>query len=103
MRPMALGILAAAGILAVGTVATDSYTQFVVALIAITTIVCVGLNILLGMMGQISLGHVGFYAIGAYVSGILTLKGVSFLLVLPAAALLTGAIGLLLALPSLRV
>ena len=39
------------------------------ALVALTTIVGVGLNILLGLAGQISLGHVGFYAIGAYAVG----------------------------------
>ena len=32
----------------------------------------VGLNVILGLTGQISLGHVGFYAIGAYVASILT-------------------------------
>ena len=51
-----------------------------------TAIVGVGLNVLLGLTGQVSLGHVGFYAIGAYVVGVLTLQGVSFWLALPAAA-----------------
>ena len=63
----------------------DGYTPFVLALVALTTVVGVGLNILVGLSGQFSIGHVGFYAIGAYVVGILTLKGVSFWLALPAA------------------
>ena len=47
----------------------DGYTPFVLALVALTTIVGVGLNILVGLTGQVSIGHVGFYAIGAYVGG----------------------------------
>ena len=48
-------------------------------------IVGVGLNVLLGLTGQVSLGHVGFYAIGAYTAAILTVKGISFWLAFPAA------------------
>ena len=58
---------------------------FVLALVALTAIVGVGLNILLGLTGQVSLGHVGFYAIGAYTVAILTVKGVSFWLAFPLA------------------
>jgi len=82
---------------------SESYTHFVLALVALTTIVGVGLNVLLGLSGQVSLGHVGFYAIGAYVSAILMTHGVSFWLALPAAGVLAGLIGALLALPALRV
>ena len=80
-----------------------SYFTFVVALVALTTIVGVGLNILVGLTGQISLGHVGFYAIGAYTVGILNLNGVDFWLAFLAAGLLAGAVGALLALPAMRV
>src|SRR5262249_10124575 len=48
-------------------------------------------------------GHVGFYAIGAYAVAILTLNGVSFWIALPLAAAISAAIGLVLALPALRV
>ena len=44
----------------------EGYTPFVLALVAIATIVGVGLNILVGLAGQVSIGHIGFYAIGAY-------------------------------------
>ena len=40
--------------------------------IGILTIVVVGLNLLMGYAGQVSLGQAGFYALGAYASGILT-------------------------------
>ena len=62
--------------------------SFVMALVALTAIVGIGLNVLLGLTGQISFGHVGFYAIGAYTVAILTAKaGWSFWAALPAAAL----------------
>lgn len=98
-----LAILAGAGALAAFCLAAESYTLFVIALVALTVIVGVGLNILLGLAGQVSLGHVGFYAIGAYVSGILILKGWDFFAALPVAILVTGLVGALLALPALRV
>ena len=96
-------ILIGAALLAAFASSAESYTLFVIALVALTVIVGVGLNILLGLTGQVSLGHVGFYAIGAYVAGILILKDVNFFLALPAAILVTGLIGALLALPALRV
>ena len=63
-----------------------------------------GLNLLVGYTGQISLGHAAFMAIGAYGSAILARElGFSFWTALPASALLTGVVGLLFGLPSLRV
>ncbi|OYX12810.1 MAG: hypothetical protein B7Z15_09305, partial [Rhizobiales bacterium 32-66-8] len=82
-------ILIGAALLAAFASSAESYTLFVIALVALTVIVGVGLNILLGLTGQVSLGHVGFYAIGAYVAGILILKDVNFFLALPAAILVT--------------
>ncbi len=94
-------LLTAAG---VGMVSiSEGYTHFIIALVALTTVVGVGLNVLLGLAGQVSLGHVGFYAIGAYTASILTIDGVSFWLAFPAAGLMAGAVGALLALPALRV
>ena len=74
------------------------------ALVGLTAIVGVGLNVLLGLSGQISLGHVAFYAIGAYVVGILTTKtGIGFWIAFPLAGLVAGVAGALLAVPALRV
>ena len=82
----------------------DNYLLFVLSLVGLTAIVGVGLNVLLGLNGQISFGHVAFYAIGAYAVGILTTKtSLSFWLALPFAALLAGVAGGLLAIPALRV
>jgi ABC-type branched-subunit amino acid transport system ATPase component/ABC-type branched-subunit amino acid transport system permease subunit len=81
----------------------EGYAPFVLAMVALTAIVGVGLNVLVGLTGQISIGHVGFYAIGAYTVAILTLKGISFWIALPLAGVISGVIGLLLSLPALRV
>ena len=48
----------------------NGYQVFLIAIVCLTTIVGVGLNVLLGLTGQVSLGHVGFYAIGAYATAI---------------------------------
>ena len=70
---------------------------------ALTAVVGVGLNILLGLTGQVSLGHVGFYAIGAYTVAILTLKGVDFWIALPLAGAVAGIVGSCSRCPRLRV
>lgn len=71
--------------------------------IAIATVGAIGLNILVGYTGQISLGQGAFMAIGAYSAGIFTARfGIPFWLSIPIASLLTAAIGLLFGLPSLR-
>jgi len=63
-----------------------------------------GLNILTGYCGQISMGHVGFMAVGAYASAILTAKlGWPFWCALPCAALAAGLTGLVFGLPSLKI
>lgn len=82
----------------------NGYWVFVLAQVALLAIVGVGLNVLIGLTGQMSFGHVGFYAIGAYTVAILTTKaGISFWLAWPIAAVLGAACGALLALPALRV
>jgi ABC-type branched-subunit amino acid transport system ATPase component/ABC-type branched-subunit amino acid transport system permease subunit len=96
-----------AGLLGLGSafcLVANSYQLYLMALVGLTTMVGVGLNILFGLSGQVSLGHVGFYAIGAYTSAILTTAtGSSFWLVLLLAGGLTGLVGTILALPALRV
>ncbi|KQP53178.1 branched-chain amino acid ABC transporter ATP-binding protein/permease [Methylobacterium sp. Leaf106] len=99
--PLAILALTVAGIGLVA--ATDGYSHFIIALVALTTLAGTGLNVLLGLTGLISFGHAGFYAIGAYASAILTLSGVSFWLALPAAGLLSGVLGGVLAIPAMRV
>ncbi len=103
--PAQLGGVAA--ILVVGVVLAltlNGYYVYVLANVALLAIVGIGLNVLLGLAGQVSFGHVGFYALGAYTVAILTgSAGLSFWLAWPLAALMAGVVGALLALPALRV
>ena len=71
--------------------------------IAIATVGALGLNLLVGYTGQISLGQGAFMAIGAYAAAILTARAdVPFWLGIPLASLLAAAVGLVFGLPSLR-
>ena len=73
-------------------------------LIGITVVSVHGLNILTGYCGQISMGHAGFMAVGAYTSAVLcTNVGWSFWAALPTAALVAGIVGVIFGLPSLRI
>jgi ABC-type branched-subunit amino acid transport system ATPase component/ABC-type branched-subunit amino acid transport system permease subunit len=100
---MPAALLLLTGAAALYAAKAGGYTPFVLAMVALTAIVGVGLNILVGLTGQISLGHVGFYAIGAYAVAILTLHGVDFWIAFPLAGLVAGAVGAALAVPALRV
>lgn len=63
-----------------------------------------GLNIVTGYAGQVSLGHAGLFAVGAYTTALLNADGgVSFWLSVPIAAVFTAFVGLLLGFPALRV
>jgi branched-chain amino acid transport system permease protein len=80
-----------------------NYTLYLLNLIAIHSIVAIGLNILVGYTGQVSLGHAGFFAIGAYSCVLLMVKiGAPFVVALPAAGLIAAFFGFVLGLPALR-
>ena len=73
-------------------------------LIGITIIAATGLNILTGYCGQLSIGHAGFIAVGAYTSAVLTNRlELPFLVGLICAGLTAGLIGMIFGIPSLRV
>ncbi|MFC2034535.1 branched-chain amino acid ABC transporter permease [Chloroflexota bacterium] len=69
----------------------------------ITIIAVLGLNIITGMAGQISLGHSAFIMVGGYVMALLTLKsGWPFWAALPMSAIITSLVGLVVAAPTIR-
>ncbi|MPY67504.1 branched-chain amino acid ABC transporter permease [Deinococcus sp. SDU3-2] len=71
--------------------------------VMIWSMVAYGLNVMLGYTGQLPLAHAGFFGIGAYAVGILTLKqGWNFWLAWPAAVLICALGGLLLGLVAFR-
>ena len=92
-----LGILAAAAL--VPWLAPNAYIVQVGAFAGLYVIMATGLNLLMGYAGQVSLGHAGFYGLGAYISGILGARlGVSpwlgMLAALAVTCLLAGIIGI---------
>lgn len=73
--------------------------------IGINIILAVGLNLIVGFSGQFSLGHAGFMAIGAYAAAIIGSKSPTygaFFGAMPVGALLSGAVALLVGIPTLR-
>jgi len=79
------------------------YTLYVCNIIGITAIAAIGLNILIGFTGQISLGHGAFFGVGAYAGAILaTSVGFPFWLAVPAAGLITAMVGMVFGIPSGR-
>jgi len=76
----------------------------IITIMGIAIISVHGLSILTGYCNQVSLGHVGFMAVGGYTSAILTANlGWPFWAALPCAALMAGVVGIIFGLPSLKV
>jgi branched-chain amino acid transport system permease protein len=81
----------------------NSFRTFQAAQFGVWLIVLVGLNLLTGYSGQISLGHGAFVAIGAYAAAILMSDaGLPLYLAVPAAGAITAAAGIVLGIPALR-
>jgi branched-chain amino acid transport system permease protein len=98
-----LGVAAAIVLAAALPFGLSNYHVFELTLVMIYAIAVLGLNILTGYNGQISLGHGGFFAAGAYTAAILMHRyGVPYWATLPAAALVGFALGVLFGLPALR-
>ncbi len=84
-------------------IALSDYRTGQLAAVGAYFIAILGLDLLLGSTGQVSLGHGGFMALGAYTTVILVAQhGVRDLATVPVAACVAGAAGLLVAIPSVR-
>ena len=82
---------------------SSAYTLYIINSIGIYAIAAIGLNLLIGYTGQISLGHGAFFGVGAYAAAILATKGgVPFLLTVPIAGIVSAAVGMIFGLPSAR-
>src|SRR5213592_726433 len=81
-------------------------SPFILDLVAQTALAAIGalaLNLLTGLAGQVSLGHAGFIAAGAFTTGLLVENGLrSPLIALPAAAVVGAALGIVVGIPALR-
>ena len=81
----------------------NDYQRYLLDLILINVILAVGLNIVKGFAGQVTVGHIALMAIGAYTSAVLATKfGMPFWVALPGAMLVTAFAGALVGIPSFR-
>jgi branched-chain amino acid transport system permease protein len=88
---------------AVPTWLLSNYHLFQLTMVAVYAIAILGLAILTGFNGQISLGHGAFYAIGAYVTAVLMYQyEVPYWATLPVSAVVCAVVGFLIGLPALR-
>ncbi len=79
------------------------YMMYVFNMIGIAAIAAIGLNILIGFTGQISLGHGAFFGVGAYAGAIFaTALDLPMFLSVPAAGLVTAGVGMIFGIPSGR-
>ena len=98
-----IGVLAAVAIACAAPFTMTNYHIFQLTLTLVYAIAVLGLNLLTGFNGQISLGHGAFYALGAYTTAILMDHyGVPYWATLPAAGAVCLVFGFLFGLPALR-
>ncbi|MFA6223395.1 MAG: branched-chain amino acid ABC transporter permease [Desulfomonilaceae bacterium] len=82
----------------------SSYVLYIMNLIGIAIIGAVGLNLLTGFTGQISLGHAAFVGVGGYATAILVTRlDMPFWFAMPIAGFVSAGMGLIIGIPSLRV
>jgi len=81
----------------------SKYYFIILNVIGLNTIVVVGLNLLIGFAGQISLGHAAFYGLGSYFSGVLTVNyGIPLWPAMLVGMLATGGVAYIIGYPSLK-
>jgi branched-chain amino acid transport system permease protein len=96
-------VLAAAAVVALLPLAISDYRAYQFAFVGIYFIAIVGLNVVTGYSGQISLGQGAFMAIGAYTTAVLTVNyGVGTYWTIPVAGVVSGLIGFAFGFPALR-
>ena len=99
-----VAILGAVAALFFGTSYLSSGTVQILSFLMLNIMLAQSMNLLTGIAGQISLGHAGFYGMGAYTSGILMKTvGLPFVAAVPAAAVVGALTGYLLSFPAGRV
>jgi branched-chain amino acid transport system permease protein len=102
-RNASLGVLLWLVVAFVPIVLFSDYHLFQLTMVVVYAIAILGLAILTGFNGQISLGHGAFYAIGAYVTAVLMYQyEVPYWATLPVSAIVCAAVGFLIGLPALR-
>ncbi len=102
LKPLLLAVAVAALVYPAMPFSMD-YVTHVMTLVMVYMVLAMGLNIVPGFCGLLDLGFVGFYGIGAYTAGLLTVHmGMSFWLIVPLAAVNGALWGIFLGAPTLR-
>ncbi len=97
-------VAAVAALLCVAPFVLHEYYVSILNLVMVATVGALGLNILVGYTGQISIGHAAFMSVGAYTAANLAVRlGLPFWLTLPAGGLMAAAVGAVVGVPSLRI
>lgn len=92
-----------AGVLLLPLALLTDYNLFRLTLVAIYALALLGLNLVMGFGGQISLGHGAFYAVGAYTTAVLIASyGVPYWATFPVSAAVCACLGFLVGWPALR-
>jgi branched-chain amino acid transport system permease protein len=103
VHPVVPWLIALVALLPLPFLMRNAYHQYVVNIIAINIILAVGLNIVKGFAGQVTVGHVAVAAIGAYSSAVFAVHlGLPFWLALPAALVVTAIAGAMVGVPAFR-
>ena len=101
-KSILLAVLVAA-LVAVPFIITDKYILHIIIACFIYSCLALSLNLIIGLSGQFSLGHVTFYGLGAYITALLMMRlNMSFWIAMVISAVCVGTVGCLLALPTLN-
>ncbi len=97
-------VAAIAVLMGLAPFALHEYYVSIINLILVATVGALGLNVLVGYTGQISIGHAAFMSVGAYTAANLATRlDLPFWITLPAGGLMAAAIGAIVGIPSLRI
>jgi len=90
-------------LLALPVLVSNAYYLHVINLAGIYTLIAIGLNLLSGYTGQVSMGQAGFFALGTYVAGLLAIDlHAAFWVAAPAAVVACALCGAVIAIPAMR-
>src|SRR5215210_9594408 len=99
-----IGVAVLLALLAASPFFLGAYAVHIMSVVGIAVILALGLNLLMGYAGQVSLANAAFFGIGAYAVAILGNRyGVPFWLAVPIASFATAGVGFIVGLPALRV
>ncbi|RLQ88540.1 branched-chain amino acid ABC transporter permease [Notoacmeibacter ruber] len=101
-RNETMAVMVGLALVALAPLFFGGYVLSQLILIGIYGIAALGLNVLTGMTGQISLGHGAFFGFGAFASAWIASRGIPVLIAIPLAGVMTMAVGMIFGIPAAR-